>query len=57
MSDIKNLLKQLSGQYFSDPTVDFLLEFESFLDQTTPNIKMKKEFASKLRQKNDDMFQ
>lgn len=36
--ELRDLLKQLSGQDFPNLTICFILKFESFLDQITPNI-------------------
>lgn len=39
----------------NNPIVHFMLEFESFMDQISRNMKMKQESASKLKQKNEDV--
>lgn len=51
-SDIRDLLKQLSDQDLPNPIVDFVLEFESFLNQISHKMKMKHESVKKIKQIN-----
>lgn len=47
--EIKALLKQLSCLDAPDSILFFVLDFEPFLEQTAQNVKLKKEYAKRLK--------
>lgn len=55
VNDIKTLLKQLNSPNSPDYIVSFILKFESILEQTTQNIKLKKKSTKRLKQQVDSM--
>lgn len=47
--EIKALLKQLNNPDSPNSIVVFIIEFEPFLEQPIQNIKIKKEYANRLK--------